>query len=686
MKKYLFILMFVSVLVGRLHAAEMTILIDGALPANQGCVDFYRGLFPDATVIAGSYHNTADAGVQAEIEAADALVIARDNYSANYDTADGNYYAGLTKTVVIIHSSYFTRESRMKMESGGETGPSMADNETTVTAAGAAVLGVPAGNYDFNAANQANFWSCGNGTVGTGKILATIGGSNYVILWEAGDTDASGREIKGTILLFNIHQLYADTGNTNYIPPTTQAGADALTSAILYVLGAAPIRGAATDPDPDGETLVDSRTTTAVSWAAPVDPNLASISGYDVVFGTEPNMLLNPVYPVTTESLPVTLDYDTTYYWRVDTHVVWDSNEITGVFSETVTGNDWTFTTFPFDLVPVVTANNVLTSMPYLPAGLTGTIDDSGQEDIVSVVWEALGTTAVKEAKQMITRAQSLSEVMADPSLLMDWIGTDTREVGEPMYLSLKGLPAGTYNWKSYHHDAENQNGVFDVTVYDASGTAETTGIAYRNGNSLPVITVPLTITSNGTDDVVLAFDLQVGTFFVMNGFELDTTGGSGDPLYIDFGTVVSATDPNAVNVMPGYEAYTARHEVSETFTEQSYSAFGTTVSILPTWGGMTATVTDTTNDPVSASQSATFSADWPGAYRVRLSATDRTQTGSRILVVTVATDPCAAAQRSAFWTGFSAVDFNKDCVVNLDDFASLASQWLDDRKMTAQE
>jgi hypothetical protein len=439
-------------------------------------------------------------------------------------------------------------------------------------------------------------------------------------------------------------------------------------------------RGAATDPVPDGKTLVDSQVTTAVSWTAPVDPNLVSVS-YDVYFGTDPNIIANPVTSVTTESLPVTLVYDTTYYWRVDSHVVWDSNDIsgTGSFSQTVEGFNWFFTTLPDDLTPVITANDVLTSIPYLPAALTGTVNDSGEDDIATVTWEFLGTAAVPAAKQMITRTQSLSAVTADPNLLMDWIGTDTREVGEPMYLSLKGLPAGTYNWLSYHHDAESQNGIFDVTVYDASGTTETTGIAYRNGNSLPVITVPLTITSNGTDDVILTFDLQSGTFFVMNGFEL--TKGV-DSLNIDFGS-----DPN--NVMSGYQEYQAQHEVPETFTEQSYSAFGTTVSILPTWAGITegATVADTTNNASSASQTATFNAEWPGSYLVRLSATDNaSQTGSDTLVVRVVADACAAAQLSTSWSGFSGGDFNEDCVVNLEDFASLAAQWLDDRNMTAQE
>ncbi len=476
-----------------------------------------------------------------------------------------------------------------------------------------------------------------------------------------------------------------------------EADTDTVTGAELdeAVISRYYIQGAATDPIPSGETPVDSQTMTAVSWTAPVDPNLASVTGYDVVFGTEPNMLLNPVYSVTVESLPLDgvngpapLTFDETYYWRVDSHVVWDSNEITGSFNQTVEGFDWFFSTLPDDLTPVVDlGDNIVTSVTFDPvAALAGTITEDYA--ITAIEWE-VSTTATPDAMQMITRSNDLSAVTDDPNLLMDWIGNDTRQPGNPMYLTLKGLPAGTYDWVSYHHDAENQTGTFDVTLYDASGTAETTDIAYRNGNSLPVTTLPLTITSNGVDDVVLSFDLQEGTFFVMNGFELEGVTDVSGTLDIDFSSTASVTDANAINMMNGFEVYKAWHETPDTFTEQGYSAFGTTVSILPEWGGKEAMVTDTTNDPSSASQSATFSTDWPGSYIVQLTAWDDAepaQTGSDTVAITAASNPCAAAQEAASWTGFSDYDSNEDCQVNLDDFANVASEWLDDRNMTAQE
>jgi hypothetical protein len=449
------------------------------------------------------------------------------------------------------------------------------------------------------------------------------------------------------------------------------------------------IRGGATDPVPlSGFSTVDSQATTAVSWTAPVDPNLVSISGYDVYFGTDPNVILNPKTFVTSASKAVTPAFDTTYYWRVDTHVVWDSDGVTGSINDTVEGFVWFFTTLPDDITPVVTCgSDVLTAMELLPATLAGAVNDSGEGDIAGIAWEVIGTDAPNTAMQMITRNSAaalanMAQITTDPNLLMDWIGTDTREVGDPMVLTLKGLPNGTYSWTSYHHDPDVTNvGMFDVTVIDASGSTVTADIQIGDSNSLPIGTFTTAITANGTDDVILVFDQHPyaglgynDAWFVMNGFEL--TSGSGS-LNIDFGNVGTAA-------MPGYQAYEATHEVKASFTEQSYSAFGTTVSILPTWGGY-AVVTDTTTNLLSPT--ATLTADWPGEYTVQLSATDNaSQTGTDTMVVTVTADACAAAQQSTSWAGFSDYDLNTDCVVNLGDLAIFAVEWLNDRNLAGQE
>jgi hypothetical protein len=268
----------------------------------------------------------------------------------------------------------------------------------------------------------------------------------------------------------------------------------------------------------------------------------------------------------------------------------------------------------------------------------------------------------------------------------MDWIGTDTRDAedkpfGDPMVLVLSGLPAGEYAWTSYHHDSEaTSTGTFDATVIDANGSAETNDIVITGAVTTPVSTFETTITSNGTDDVIILFDLQPYTYefnqawFIMNGFELASATES---LKIDFNNTGAA-------VMPGYQAYEADHEVAATFIARSYSAFGTSVTIQPSWGGL-ATVTDTTNDATSTTQSALLTTATSGAFLVRLSVFDGLNTGSETMLVTVAADACLAAQRASNWPGFNYYDTDSDCDVDLVDFNAFAVEWLDEVSLTGQ-
>lgn len=101
------------------------------------------------------------------------------------------------------------------------------------------------------------------------------------------------------------------------------------------------------------------------------------------------------------------------------------------------------------------------------------------------------------------------------------------------MTLTVSGLPAGAYQWLSYHHDAENQTGIFSVMVHDAGSSPTATGIDISNTVGSTVKTLAdatkftTTIVSNGRDSVRLVFDqtsassVVADAIFVMNGFEL---------------------------------------------------------------------------------------------------------------------------------------------------------------------
>ena len=123
-------------------------------------------------------------------------------------------------------------------------------------------------------------------------------------------------------------------------------------------------------------------------------------------------------------------------------------------------------------------------------------------------------------------------------NLLRDSVGTDGRQYGDPMSITISGLPAGEYPWLSYHHDADNQTGEFDVVITDASGVRTFTGIQITDRVTDGVVTAAAagtfatTITSDGSP-IVLTFTNPLGlsqtgvvpatnvAFFVINGFGL---------------------------------------------------------------------------------------------------------------------------------------------------------------------
>ena len=171
--------------------------------------------------------------------------------------------------------------------------------------------------------------------------------------------------------------------------------------------------------------------------------------------------------------------------------------------------------------------------------------------DFIPVAYNAFATTvtvaptwapgAENAAMQSWWRDNSNGYVEDEANLfylVRDWIGTDTRSLGDPLTLTISGLPAGTYSWVSYHHDTSASNmGAFDVTVNDATGSATTKDIQI-SGNAVKTIdgvaTVTTTLVSDGSD-VTLVFDQRPYSveyneaWFVMNGFEIS----DGNPEYV---------------------------------------------------------------------------------------------------------------------------------------------------------
>ncbi len=237
-------------------------------------------------------------------------------------------------------------------------------------------------------------------------------------------------------------------------------------------------------------------------------------------------------------------------------------------------------------------------------------VDEDGFKVVGShdLTWFAADPPSFPEGDDILAEEDTTNSI----DLVTDWIGVDTRtgnggngdfdgEVGDPtrMLFTLSGVPAGEYNWISFHHDTEFMHGSFwfDYST-DGGSTFEPVGDReFRMTKSNPSASnppadedyffggfdldtlepldlndLPSTINFDFTatgDDVVLQFtplsaDAVHTQFVGVNGFQLTQTGpptnmcnpnslgdldGDGEVAFPDFlilsgnfGTMVSGT------------------------------------------------------------------------------------------------------------------------------------------------
>ncbi|CAN5473407.1 hypothetical protein BH23VER1_BH23VER1_23300 [soil metagenome] len=203
-------------------------------------VDFLNANFTNIDEIrAGNFANFATTLAGGTLTGADLFIIGRTLSSGDYDNGDSDGYNTLTIPVVSF-TSYVSRQdgNRLGWHAGGATGDkSILGNETTLTAAGAALFGGSAGDmvdyYDMNPGDTFN--GLGAGSVGGGEILATIGGDILAARWDTGDapgnpTNAGVAVFPGDRLLFNLDNDVA--GGTDDISNLTPAGRQALITSL----------------------------------------------------------------------------------------------------------------------------------------------------------------------------------------------------------------------------------------------------------------------------------------------------------------------------------------------------------------------------------------------------------------------------------------------------------------------
>ena len=231
-------------------ASAVVVMISDLTPAGSPIEDFFNNNFSNVTEIRhANYANFSDplsqdalngTGAFAGLGAADIFVVGRSLSSSHYDAGDADGYNSIN-IPFINFTSYTAREAgdRLGWHTGSANNVDSRDgDETAVTEAGGALLGVPAGDYDLWT-DGVNFNGLGTSTdVGTGDILATINGNILAAHWDAGDapgnpTNAGVDTFPGVRLLVNLdNEPNAGNNGANDFTGLTAAGLDAYVDAI----------------------------------------------------------------------------------------------------------------------------------------------------------------------------------------------------------------------------------------------------------------------------------------------------------------------------------------------------------------------------------------------------------------------------------------------------------------------
>jgi len=235
---------------GTVSSQALIVMISDTSPGGSPIESFFTTNFGNVTEIRhgnfGNYAATASqdalngTGVYAGSGAADIFVVGRSLSSGDYDDGASDGYNALT-IPFINFTSFTARDSgnRLGWHTGDvSTGQSRSGAETTVTVAGAAMLGIGVGTHDIFT-DVGNVRALGVGTgVGTGDVLASVGGDLLAAHWDAGDapgnTTAAGvATFPGTRLLFNLdNEPNVGNDGTNDFTTLTATGSTALITAI----------------------------------------------------------------------------------------------------------------------------------------------------------------------------------------------------------------------------------------------------------------------------------------------------------------------------------------------------------------------------------------------------------------------------------------------------------------------
>lgn len=235
-------------------SSALVVMLSDLAPVGSPLESWIQSNFTNVTEIRhGNWANfaaSADArdgtGAFAGGGAADVVIIGRSLGSGDYASGNSDGYNGIAIPVVSL-TSYTVRTLGNRMgwhNSSTTTATLIGGAESTVTAAGASILGVGAGLQDLLVAGDPaadSFNGLGaTGDLGGGQLLASVGTDILAAYWDAGDapgnpTEAGVLTFGGPRLLFNIdNDPNAGNNGANDIANMSPLGLSALRSAIDF--------------------------------------------------------------------------------------------------------------------------------------------------------------------------------------------------------------------------------------------------------------------------------------------------------------------------------------------------------------------------------------------------------------------------------------------------------------------
>jgi hypothetical protein len=379
MSKKLIYLMFVVLVLGLANCGWGTtnIVIVTNNPGDEAdYTPFLRNLLGnDVSVEAedDKYIDPLDTAARANLEAVDLVIVSRRTSSSRF-TAEVDFWNGLA-TPMILHSSFLLGDDRWRWLPGGTQNADLTDvavvDESSLIFDGVTITNNQVKIFSslVTGLDVSNQDSAGNSTK-----IATPAGSNRVMIahWDAGTEyyPGSGQIAGGPRIFFGMR-------TDEFFPFVTDDGKKMLGNAILILLGGLSGDPIALDPGPaDAET--DVPRDVVLTWTPGESANT-----HDVYFGsvfndvndagrTDPRDVLVSQDQDANTFAPGLLEFDRTYYWRVD--------EVNAPPDSTIfKGTIWSFTTEPIGYpIQTITATASSTTAA---KGPENTVNGSGLDD-----------------------------------------------------------------------------------------------------------------------------------------------------------------------------------------------------------------------------------------------------------------------------------------------------------------